>query len=98
LSAEFSNAFAILPRPDVARQRLPPTNRNEHMSIFNVTATGQSFTLPPATPVLVAPLNTSRKLLMLENTGGANPVTLKFQTAPASATDGFTLDPAIVQG
>jgi hypothetical protein len=68
------------------------------MSIYNVTASGQSFTLPPATPVLIAPINASRKLLMLENTGSANPATFKFQTAPASATDGFTLDPASVTG
>jgi len=35
---------------------------------------------------------------MRQNTGGSNPVTLKFQTAPASSTDGFTLDPASATG
>jgi hypothetical protein len=31
---------------------------------------------------------------MLLEVNGSNPATFKFQTAPASATDCFTLDPA----
>jgi len=68
------------------------------MSNFNLTLTSQSFTLPPATAVQIASINASRELLMLQNTGSANPATFKFQTAPSSATDGFALDPASASG
>jgi hypothetical protein len=58
----------------------------------------QSFTLTAGTAKLLAPLNLARQGMLLQNNGGSNPVTLKFQTAPVSATDGFTLDPASTSG
>jgi hypothetical protein len=56
-----------------------------------------SFTLTAGTAKLLAPQNLARQGMLLENTG-INPSTFKFQTAPASATDGFTLDPASTSG
>jgi hypothetical protein len=57
----------------------------------------QSFTLAPATAKLLSPQNLARLGMLLENTG-TNPATFKFQTTPASAIDGFTLDPASAAG
>jgi hypothetical protein len=57
----------------------------------------QSFTLTANTPKLLAPQNLARLGMLLENTG-TNPSTFKFQTAPVSATDGFTLDPPSTSG
>jgi hypothetical protein len=58
----------------------------------------QSFTLTAGVAKLLAAQNLARLGLLLENNGGSNPVTFKFQTAPVSATDGFTLDPASATG
>lgn len=68
------------------------------MNLFSTTATAFSYTLAPATPKLILAQNVGRTMLLLQNTGGSNPATFKFQTAPASATDGFTLDPASTSG
>jgi hypothetical protein len=65
--------------------------------MYNVTVSSRSYTLAPATPLLLAPLNPQRKLLLLCVTGTA-PAAFKFQSAPTSATDGFTLDGASVSG
>jgi hypothetical protein len=65
--------------------------------LYSITISSRSFTLAPATPLLLASLNPRRKLLLLANTG-VNPAAFKFQSAPASATDGVTLDPASAAG
>jgi hypothetical protein len=57
----------------------------------------QSFTLTANTPKLLAAQNLARLGMILQN-NGTNPSTFKFQTAPASAIDGFTLDPASAIG
>jgi hypothetical protein len=41
--------------------------------------------------------NPARRLLLLQN-NGVNPAAFKFQSAPTSAIDGLTLDPASVSG
>jgi hypothetical protein len=63
---------------------------------MNKTFNSQSFTLT-GTAKLLAPQNLARQGMILQNCG-TNPATFKFQTAPASATDGFTLDPASASG
>ena len=63
----------------------------------NQTVTSKSFTLPPATPILVAALNPNRQLLILAVTGPA-PAAFKFGSAPTSAIDGITLGAASVSG
>jgi hypothetical protein len=57
----------------------------------------QSFILTANTPKLLAPQNLARQGMLLE-VNGSNPATFKFQTTPASAIDGFTLDPASAAG
>jgi len=64
---------------------------------YSLTVTSTSFSLAPNTPILLLPLNPVRRLLCIANTG-VNPVAIKFQSAPASATDGFTLGAASVSG
>ncbi|WP_156180001.1 hypothetical protein [Bradyrhizobium sp. LTSPM299] len=64
---------------------------------YDLTITSTSLTLAPNTPILLVPLNPARRLLLLANTG-VNPVTIKFQSAPGSAVDGFCLDGASVSG
>jgi hypothetical protein len=56
-----------------------------------------SYTLPPATPTFLIPLNPVRRFLLL-SVNGVNPATFKFQSPPASAVDGLTLDGASVSG
>jgi hypothetical protein len=60
---------------------------------MTISFTSNSFTLAPATAKLLLAQNLVRNGLMIQNCGVA-PCTFKFQSAPASATDGFTLDPA----
>jgi hypothetical protein len=64
---------------------------------YNQTFKSQSFTLAPATPSLLVPLNPNRRLLLLQVTG-VNPAVFCFQRAPVSATDGMTLGAASVAG
>jgi hypothetical protein len=64
---------------------------------LSITCTTLPFTLSAATALILVAQATSRRLLFIANTG-VNPVTIKFQSAPASATDGFTLDAASASG
>jgi hypothetical protein len=64
---------------------------------YNQTFKSTSYILAPATPTFLIPLNPIRRLLCIQN-NGVNSVAIKFQTAPASAIDGVTLDGASVSG
>jgi hypothetical protein len=57
-----------------------------------------SFSLTANTPKLLAAQNLARQGMILQNCGGSNPATIKYQSAPVSAIDGFTLDPASTSG
>jgi hypothetical protein len=63
----------------------------------SLTANTLSFTLAAATAQKLLPLDPTRRLLLRENTGTA-PATFKFGSAPASATDGITLDAPSASG
>jgi hypothetical protein len=64
----------------------------------SLTVNTLSFTLAAATALKLLPLDPTRRLLLRENTG-TNPVTFKFgSVAPASATDGVTLDAPSASG
>ena len=65
--------------------------------MYNQTFKSQSFTLAPATPTFLIAMNPQRRLLLIQ-INGVNPATIKFGSAPASATDGFTLGGASVSG
>jgi hypothetical protein len=65
--------------------------------LYNQSYSSKSFTLAPATPTLLVGLNANRKTLILSVNGTA-PAAFKFQSAPTSATDGFTLSGASVSG
>jgi hypothetical protein len=65
--------------------------------VYNQTFVSKSFTLAPATPTFLIAMNPVRRLLLL-TVNGINPATFKFQSAPASATDGLTLGGASVSG
>jgi hypothetical protein len=64
---------------------------------YTTTVKSTSFTLAPATPTLLLAFQPNRKLLMLA-VNNVNPATFKFGSAPASATDGFTLAGASASG
>jgi hypothetical protein len=64
---------------------------------MSLTVTTLSFTLAPATAVQLLPADSTRQLL-LRATTGTNPATLKFGSAPASATDGLALDSTTAAG
>ena len=57
-----------------------------------------SFTLAAGAAKLLLPQNLARKGVFIQVNGASNPATFKTQTAPVSATDGFTLDPARTTG
>lgn len=56
-----------------------------------------SVTLAAATPTLLAAKSAERAFLAVQVTG-TNSATIKFGSAPTSATDGFSLDPASAAG
>ena len=88
---ELADLIAAL-RPALYHHQLLGNNLSH-----NQTIKSKSFTLPPATAILVAALNPNRRLLLLAVNGTA-PAAFKFGSAPASAIDGITLGAASVSG
>ena len=64
---------------------------------MSTTVTSLSFTLPPATAIMLLPMDSTRRSL-LRCTTGTNPAVWKFGTGPTNANDGVVLDSTTAVG
>lgn len=63
-----------------------------------INATMKIEVLAAGTPKKILDQDNGRGYLFIQNVGGSNPATLKFDSNPGSVTDGFGLDPASQAG